>query len=256
MKKIVKNLYLIFIAFFAFSACDMFRIDNYDGPNTSFNGKILDEVTNELVPTDVRNGSHFLLQEDGYRAGTRTKIIHQNGEFRDDMFFAGTYNLEFESCNFYPFKVEKLVIGKGNHTQDFKVKPYIRVKNASIRLEGTEIVATFNLQAGDPEVRLNHIRLYASYDIYVGDQFTSITPQRTVTDDYQSPIFEQSFSNIVIDESVQYTLKIDLTNTTNKNTFKYQQDYYFRIGAMAAVSGVGTIRRNYAQHTIINFKAP
>jgi len=253
MKKIVKNLVLIFIAAYAFSACDMFRIDNYDGPNTSFNGKILDEVTNELVCTDVRNGSHFLLQEVGYRAGTRTKIIQQTGEFRDDMFFAGTYNLDFESCNFYPFKVENLVIAKGNHTQDFKVKPYIRVKNANISLVGNEIVATFSLQAGDPAVRLNHIRLYASTDIYVGDQFTSITPQRTNS---ESPLFEQSFSSIVIEEDVQYTLKIDLTNTTNKNSFKYQQDYYFRIGAMASVSGVGTIRRNYAPHTIINFKAP
>jgi len=248
MKKILKNLYLIFIAVFAFTACDMFRIDNYEAPNTSFNGKILDEVTKELVGTDVTSGSSFLLQEDGYPAGTRTKIINQYGEFRDDLFFAGTYNLSFEGCNFYPFKVEKLVVGKGNHTQDFTVKPYIRVKNASIRLVGSEIVATFNLQAGDPAVRLNHIRLYGSWDIYAGQPFTSYTPQGSG--------YEQDCGNIEIDESVQYTLKFDLTTANSKSYFKYIQDYYFRVGAMASVSGVGTVRRNYSPYTIINFKAP
>jgi hypothetical protein len=234
------------------TACDwdMFKMDNYEYPNATLQGGIRDEVTNDLVETDIQNGSRLVIQELGRPTGTLTRVVKQNGEYCDKLFFSGSYSIDFNTCNFYPFMIEKLDVKKGVNNVDFKVTPYIRVKNVNIRQEGNLIIATFKLQAGKEEVRLSNIRLYAHTDIYVGDQYTDYTPGGSG--------FQQSFSPVaVIDENTEYTLTIDLTNDINKNYFRYPtKNYYFRVGAIASVSGVGTIRRNYAPHTVLTINAP
>lgn len=245
----LKKLCIFIFAACSLTACEMFELDNYDGPNASFNGGIRDVKTGELVETDIQDGSRMQLQELGYPTGLLTRVFKQNGEFRDDMMFAGSYSIDFNNSNFYPFKVEKVDIKKGDNKMDFEVTPYIRVKNTSIVKEGNTIKARFQLEPGKAEVRLSNIRLYVSTDIYVGEPFNA----------YNSNVlpvgnnFQQNFSgdNSIIDPSKTYELTIDIE--ANKSTiFKYSRDYYFRIGAKAAnISGMGTIRRNYAPHTII-----
>ena len=63
----------------------------------------------------------------------------------------------------------------------------------------------------------------------------------------------QSFNpSADIDSSKQYTLEIDLAK--DKSSFKYTgKNYYFRIGALADVSGVGTVRFNYGPLVQIAF---
>lgn len=245
----MKKLYIATLAALSLTACDLFEIDNYDGPNASFNGGIRDIKTGELVETDIQNGSRMQFQELGYPTGLLTRVIMQDGQFRDDMFFSGHYSIDFNACNFYPFKVENQEIKKGNNTTDFQVTPYIRVQNVSIVKEGNLIKATFKLEAGKDEVRLSNVQLYAHTDIYVGDQITTYTPAGSG--------FRQTFSPVKeIDSSEIYTLTIDLTNEVNANYFRYDRNYYFRVGAMASVSGVGTVRRNYAPLTVIKFSVP
>lgn len=250
MKQIGKFLYISF-AVFALTACDMFRIDNYEEPNAVLRGGIKDAVTGELVETDIQNGSRLQLQELGYPAGLLTRVVKQNGQYCDSLMFAGSYSIDFNACNFYPFFVDKIDVKKGDNVVDFSVTPYIRVKDVNIVKDGNSaIVATFKLQPGKPEVRLANVQLYFHTDIYVGDQVTTYELQGTG--------FRQTFNapDNVIDESTVYTLRIDLTNATNKTYFKYDRNYYFRVGAMATVSGVGTIRRNYAPYQIIKFSLP
>jgi hypothetical protein len=253
MKLQLRNLFIIPFAVLALSACDLFKLDNYEGPNASFSGGIRDILTGELVETDIQNGSRLQFQELGYPTGLLTRVVMQSGEFRDDMFFAGSYSIDFNACNFYPFFVEKVEVKKGDNTMDFMVNPYIRVKNVNIVKEGNTIKATFQLEPGKDEVRLSNVCLYTHTDIYVGDQVTTYTPGGTG--------FRQDFSPAkVIDESETYTLTIDLTNEVNKKYFQYERNYYFRVGAMASIAAggtsVGTIRRNYAPYTIINFSIP
>ena len=253
----IRQILLLAVAGIALSACDMFKIDNYAGPNATISGGILDEVTGELVETDVQNGSRLQLQELGYAPGLLTRIVNYTGEYQDKLFFAGAYSINFNACNFYPFKVDTIVFHKGDNVQDFKVKPYIRVKNVNITHEGNEIIATFSLQAGNPEVRLSNVRLYASTDVHVGDQYTSHNPD--------GDNFQLSFSPAaVINDATTYKLHFDLTTTRNNAYFKVKRDYFFRVGAMASVpnpssvtgGSVGTVRRNYAHYTMINFNAP
>ena len=254
IKIAIRNLFVVSVAVIAFSACDMFYKDNYEAPNATLRGKILDEVTGDLVETDIQNGNALRLDQYGWNpGGVLTRVVKQNGEYQDKQFFAGKYRLEFSSCNFYPHIIDTIVVNKGDNVMDFKVMPYIRVKNVKIIREGNEIVATFNLEASKSEVRLNNVRLYFHTDMYVGDQVTRYA--------LQGSGFQQTFSPTkVIDPNEQYKLTIDLTNATNKSYFKYVRNYYFRVGAMAAIAqggtAVGTIRRNYAPYQIINFNTP
>jgi len=221
----------------------MFEIDNYEKPNASFNGGIKDAQTGALVETDIQNGSAIRVYELGWDTrAAQTWVIKQNGEFRNDQVFAAKYDIEFINGNFYPFTIQDFEIKKGNNTHDFQVTPYIRIKDANIRKEGSKIVATFRLEGGKPEVNLSAIRLYAFTDIYVGEQ---------VKFDTKGGGFSESFSPAKAIDDTVYTLSIDLDNADNKNLFRYSRNYYFRIGALASVSGVGTVRQNYAPLVVI-----
>lgn len=218
------------------------EIDNYAGPDAVFYGEIIDEQTGELVGTDLLNGSTIRAFEQGFEnPAAQTWVIKNTGEFRNDMVFSGTYNFELINGNFYPFTVEDFEIRQGENEHNFTVTPYIRVQNADILQDGNEIVATFSLEAGDPEVRLNTISLFAFTDIHVGSEIHFST---------SGDSFSQSFSpSIEIDSETEYTLSIDLDE--NSDDFEYSRNYYFRIGALADVSGVGTVRYNYSPLVVI-----
>ena len=247
LKLVVPCLFLMFIS------CELFQIDNYDRPNASFSGSIKDELTGELVGTDTQNGSDIRAYELGW--GSRQAqiwVIKQTGEFQNDLVFSGQYDLMFNENggNFFPFSKKDFEIKKGANQCDFTVTPFIRIKDVSITYNSSEkkIVATFKLQAGKPEVKLSAIRLYGFSDMYVGEQVKFAT---TGTG------FSSSFSPAkVIDASEIYTLSIDMA--TNANLFKYRYDgyyYYFRVGALANISGVGTVRHNYSATIKINSKS-
>ncbi|MDR0845517.1 MAG: DUF3823 domain-containing protein [Tannerella sp.] len=240
MKRIF-NILLLPFSVFALSSCEIFEIDNYDGPNASFYGGIKDAATGALVETDIQNGSAIRAYELGWPTeAALTWYIMQSGEFRNDLVFSAHYKIEFINGNFFPFTIDDLEIKKGDNQHDFEVTPYIRVQNADIKKEGNTIVATFSLQAGKPEVKLSGIRLYAFTDIYVGEQVKFET---------QGSNFRQTFSPARDIDNTTYRLTIDLGENTD--LFKYSRNYYFRVGALASVSGVGTVRYNYAPLVVI-----
>jgi len=240
MKNLINICRLMPCLFIAFVSCE---IDNYEGPNASFSGNIKDASTGELVGTDIQNGSNIRAYELGWETpAAQTWLIKQNGEFQNDMVFAARYDFEFINGNFYPFKIENFEIKKGKNTYDFEVTPYIRVKNANITHDTTNnrIVATFSLEGGKSEVKISAIRLYAFTDMYVGEQVKFST---------SGDGFSRSFSPAEAIDGTTYTLSIDLE--ANTELFKYSRNYYFRVGALASVSNVGTIRYNYSPTIVI-----
>lgn len=245
--KIHKLFFLLASLLLLAGGCDMFKIDNYEAPNASFRGSIRDAETNALVETDIQSGSAIRVYEIGWPEGVQTWVVKQNGEFQNDMVFAAHYRVVFYDCNFYPFTIDDLEIKKGSNTHDFKVTPYIRIRDASITKQGNQIVATFKLQAGNPEVRLAAVRLYAFGDMYVGEQ----VKYNITNNENTNTLCYQTFSPAAtIDGNTTYTLNIDIPSNTNE-FFKYNKNYYFRIGALASVSDVGTIRYNYAPLVVI-----
>lgn len=246
MRNIMKILVLpLIISLFTISC----EIDNYDGPDAQISGKFIDSVTGDLVGTDITNGNQIGAFELGWSSEARQNwAIKNNGEYANNLVFASTYRLEFSDCNFYPFKVNDFVIKKGANTYDFTVTPYIRIKNPNITFNAATntVTATFNLEAGGENVKLNEIRLFAFTDHWVGNYVKFAI---TSSDCYKRASSNQVSATI---SGNQYTLTMNVAG--NASLFKYTRNYYFRIGALATVSGVGTVRHNYSPLTVIKIE--
>jgi len=241
MKKILSS-FLVFLSLGVLLGSCM--KDNMDGPNAQVYGIIKDKVTGKPVETELINGAIIQAFEQGYATPVAQNwVIKNSGEYRNNLVFANKYNFSLPNGNFIPITLNDYEIKPGENRLDFEVDPYIRVNNCNITKNASnQIVATFTLEAGVSAARLSAIRLYAFSDIYVGE---SVKFNTTGT------AFQQTFGTpIVINPATTYTLTIDLT--ANSTLFPAGRDYFFRVGALASISGYGTVRRNYAPYVKIS----
>lgn len=243
MKRFLKTGVLPLIFSLMVISCE---IDNYEGPDAKITGRFLDSKTGEMVGTDITNGNSIGAYELGWASESRQNwVIKNSGEYTNNMVFASTYRLEFTNCNFFPFTVENFVIEKGENVHDFTVTPFIRVTNPSITYDATNktVKATFGLEAGGNNIKLNEIRLFAFTDHWVGNYVKFAI---TSSDCYKKAASNQVNATIGTDT---YTLTMNVES--NASLFKYTRNYYFRIGALATVSGVGTVRHNYSPLVVL-----
>jgi len=256
MKKIY---YLIFIVGALLVSVTSCEIDNFPGPDAQVYGAIRDSVGGGLVETDLNSttGSVISVYELGKYADNplrKTWYIMQNGEYRNNLVFSNDYRFDFTSCNFFPITFDNTTVKPGENLIDFTVQPFIRIKNLSITHDAVanKIIATFNLEAGRPSVRLSRLRLYAWSDMYVGERTKKTLVTGTGTP-VSSGVPQLSFSNAVINPATTYTMSIDVAANpvTTVNGFGVHRNYYFRVGALGTRSGVGTIRYNYAPYVVI-----
>jgi len=196
----------------ATSSC---KIDNYPAPDAQLHGTFLDIETNEPVEQDIIRGSTIEFIEHGYASQTKQVMIVKNdGTYRNDLIFSNTYTITPVRGNFVPAEPQEVTV-KGETQLDFKVQPYIRVKDVKIETVGTKVVATFKLQQTVTN-NVKKIGLYAHPEPAVGE------PMRTVLADQEI--------NAVTDPNKVYKLEIDLPS--NSSNLKTGNQYFFRVGAI------------------------
>jgi hypothetical protein len=244
MKKI---LYLFILSCFISLMTVSCEIDNYEGPNATISGKFLDNTSGELVGTDITNGNSIGVYELGWPTEAKqTWNIDNSGNYTNNLVFAANYRIEFTNCNFYPFIVNDFVVKKGGNNYDFTVTPYLRIKNPVITYDATTqiVKATFSLEAGGADVKLNEIRLFAFTDKWVGNYVKFAITSTTC--------YKKAPANIstTVNPDTQFELTMDVAG--NPTLFKNTRDYYFRIGALATVPNVGTVRHNFSPLVTIN----
>jgi hypothetical protein len=249
MKKILYPVFIIGSLLFSVTSCE---IDNYPYPDAQVHGGIRDIVGGGLVETDLNSGSTIGAYELGqYEANPvrKTWYIKQSGEYRNNLVYSNVYRFDFASCNFFP-KTETLTVNPGDNLIDFTVTPYIRIKNLSITHDAVanKIIATFSLEGGESTVKVSKVSLYAWTDIYVGEYV-----KKTLATGTGQPTMTLTGAAQTIDPATVYTLSIDLAANAaeTRNGFGIHRNYYFRVGALAIQSGVGTIRPNYAPYVKI-----
>lgn len=210
--KNIKQYIAIALLILTVSAC---KIDNYPEPDAQLYGTFLDSETNEPVEQDIIRGSTIEFIEHGYASQTKqTMIVKTDGTYRNNLIFANTYTITPVRGNFVPMEPQEVEI-KGSTQLDFKVKPFLRVKDAKIEKVGNKVVATFKLQQTVIN-KVKKIGLYAHPEPNVGE------PMRTVLSDQEI--------NVVTDPTKVYTLEIDLPS--NSSNLKSGNQYFFRIGAL------------------------
>lgn len=220
----------------AFSSCEK---DNMAGPDAAFFGAVKDASGGALIEQDMLNGSSIEVYEHGYeKPKAMFWDFKVNGEFRNNMVFANTYDLYLRNGNFFPITELDFDIKPGDNSHDFLAVPYLRVLDGKIDRDKTnnKITASFRIEGGKNTVKLKSIALYAWSDIYVGNPFKFDINGGEDTQTFETSIHPNA--------NITYHLSIDLTS--NASQLVSGRNYYFRIGALADVSEMGSVKYNYA----------
>jgi hypothetical protein len=240
MKKTIFQIITAMVLGLSFSSCEK---DNMPGPDAKVFGKIIDKATGQLVETELVNGSRIEAFELGYPTQvSQVWLIKNNGEYRNNLVFAANYDFQLRNSNFFPVSLLNYNIKSGDNQLDFQVDPYIRVKNPQITYNAgaKTVTATFSLEAGQPAVKVRAVRLYAFTDMFVGENVKFNTAGSAFTQSYTP---SKTIDNGIV------TLTIDIA--ANAALFPAGRDYFFRIGALADIAGVGTVRHNFSPYAKI-----
>ncbi len=222
MKKI-KLLYVIITLLGTLSACE---VDNYPGPNAALSGRFIDIETDELVLQDIIRGTMIEIREHGYDPVTPQYLrVKTDGTYANSLMFANTYTVQPVRGNFVAVEAQDFEV-KGEANLDFRVLPYIRIKESSIVRNGNKIVATFKVQQNVAN-NISKLGLYVHSDPNVGEPFRLIAVENNI--------------NAVVDPNQVFTLELDIS--TNSSTLITGKHYFFRIGALI---DVGEAKLNYA----------
>ncbi|HVW98238.1 MAG TPA: DUF3823 domain-containing protein [Mucilaginibacter sp.] len=144
MKKTISRI-LVGMAVLAISACT--KIDNYDGPDASFQGNLVASTGGNLLTSG--GSTQIWLQQLGWTT-PQTIPSKFDGTFEDTKLFKGNYKVVPTGGAFWPvYDTLTVTINKGSK-HDFVVTPYIVIKNFTTSLDGTTLTLKFDIDAPVP----------------------------------------------------------------------------------------------------------
>lgn len=208
MKK--TSLYLLVILGMLVYSCEL---DNYNEPDASFFGSIIDSGTNEPIPQDIIQGAVIDYVELGFENPQIQQLrFKADGTFRNNLMFSGTYEVQPARGNFLEVPVETIEI-KGETEHTFSTLPYIRVNDVDIVLngDGSKVIATFKLEqlVSEPVATM---MLVGDLNPSVGIGIRAATQGKNV--------------NAVVDPNEVHTIELKTRGLTAG------KDYYFRVCAL------------------------
>jgi hypothetical protein len=210
------------------SSCE---IDNYEAPSAELYGTFIDEGTNQPLAQDIINGTVIELIEHGFVKGqtnvTQTLVAKGDGTYKNSLIFPGKYLVRAVRGNFQNISAVDTVNITGSTNLDFKVTPYLRIKEPSIVKVGTKVTATFKIEQTSTQ-NVTRIGLYVHPNSNVGGPMTLTSRVETTLNRLATP-------------TETFSITIDLA--ANSTTLIPGQQYYFRIGAL---SSAGSAKHNYA----------
>jgi hypothetical protein len=141
MKKLISRI-LMGVAILASSACT--KIDNYPGPNASFQGNLISSTGGNLLTSG--GSSQIWMQQIGWTA-PQTIPSKFDGTFEDTQLFSGSYKVVPTGGAFWPvYDTVTVNLTKGTK-HDFTVTPYLVIKNFTATLNGTTLTLTYDIDA-------------------------------------------------------------------------------------------------------------
>jgi len=141
MKNLISKI-LMGVAILATAACT--KIDNYPGPNASFQGNLISTAGGNL-PTSG-GSTQIWMQQIGWTA-PQTIPSKFDGTFEDTQLFSGGYKVLPIGGAFWPvYDTVTVTLAKGT-THNFTVTPYIVISNFTATLNGTTLTLTYDIDA-------------------------------------------------------------------------------------------------------------
>jgi hypothetical protein len=216
----MKNLRISFIFISSIglcASCELNELDNYEAPDAGLYGQIIDDETGEPVQQDIVRGSVIQITEHGYDpVSPQYLVIKNDGTYANSRLFANTYTVQPVRGNFKVMDAQEVQIN-GQTKLDFRVTPYIRIKDAEINVDDNIITASFRLEQTSVNNILK-IGLYAHPDPHVGQPMQVAKAEVNV--------------NAVADPNQVYTIELDMFSDPD---LQEDKEYFFRIGALIDV---------------------
>lgn len=227
------------------TSCDWFTLDNQDGWNAQVHGALIDSETGEPVLSEIYGtnsgitAGYLTVVELGWDAETNQNWnVKNNGTYRNNLVFAGTYRMNTANANYYP-ATQEFVLKEGDNEVNFVVTPYARVTDEKIWYDAADkkIKATCKVQVVDPSRTnaLKEVRLCCYTDAFVG----AAGFNNCKNDD------DAVAKDVVFDANgmAEISLAIDTQNAKNQTEFQYERTHYVRIAALATGSSINSSSR-------------
>lgn len=214
-------------------------LDNYDAPDGKIYGSIIDIETGELVEQDIIDGSVIEYIEEGYTQ-IQNMVIKNDGTYRNNMIFSGKYSMQPVRGNFEPVEPAEVVIREGDNKVDFKVKPYVRIKNTNIYRAGEFVKADFTIQLSGYD-NLQTLTLFAHTEPILGHSISKV---------YRVDLPVGAWFQEEKNYTLQMKLKADASDPLGIFYPKPGQTWFFRVGAKI---NVAESKYNYAPAQEITF---
>lgn len=143
-------------------ACEL---DSFDPPTTALEGRI---VYQDDVLGVRQRAIKLALYQDGYELRQDIPVeIHQDGTFAA-MLFDGVYKLTQAGSGPWVADQDTITIDvRGATTVDMPVTPYFMIRNEAIKVEGSSVVATFDLEQVLSSGQLDNVNLYLGSGLFV-----------------------------------------------------------------------------------------
>ncbi len=223
----MKKLILLFAAapLLWFSSCA--KIDNYNAPDATLRGTIIDETTNAPLLTGPGEFVIRMLETSwGENPAPQDLPVKQDGTYANTKLFNATYSLQPYGGAFWPVDPTADFVLNGSGTQDFTVKPYLKVTNVKWEVKADKTLSvSCTLEApqtqGLPQVI--EVRPLLSLTPYCG--------AGSRIDGYYKDEFRVLINKNWDEIGNMQTGKGNETYTINGMPLKSGYTYFFRMGA-------------------------
>lgn len=200
------------------SSCD---IDNYEMPDGTLTGNVIDEVTGEPYISEQPNGFRIRYKEISWSDAATNQFFwgKADGTFNNTKLFAGTYEVAAVEGAFIEPETQTVDVKSGKTTTvTFKVMPYLSFSNVSVVKAGdSSVKVTFTVTRNVASATLEDYRIFASSKTpYVG--FNSGASENEVSKE-ATPLTEADLG-----VPIEVTL----------NNYVAGKTYYIRVGARCA----------------------
>jgi hypothetical protein len=147
--------------------------DNYEGPDGTISGRVIDSVTGNPILTEQPDGFRIRYDEVSWSDSPVAQFFwgKADGTFQNNKLFAATYEVTPVEGAFVTPEPKKVEVKAGGTTSvDFTVTPYISFSNVSVvKSQANTVKYTFTLSRNVPSANLQDYRIFAtSKTPYVG----------------------------------------------------------------------------------------
>lgn len=190
------------------------KIDNYDMPNATLTGEIIDVVTGAPIQTNVYDCMIKLDELSWSQNPQPLKFTTKpDGTFTNTKVFAGKYKITPVDGPFIPIDGKEINI-KGDTKVTFEVEPFLNVKITDLKQEGSAATVSFKISSKSNLYKVSDSRIFINNNVFVGDGSNMIQFDQDM--DFWNTSNEEIYSN---------TYQFNVENLISGRT------YYIRVGA-------------------------